>query len=320
MASVRTEWPSLKGDCTPNRAIRVRDLPNGQNKRPFPGRTYELSPNGQTKPPFPGRTYELSPNGQNKHPFPGCAHHNHYPRTPNRAIRVRDFPNVSEPAGTSRPRDSGRSKPARTQQAQSGSNPAGTKRVEQPLGLQVRNQSAVSKVPCRISGLMLHGTTQKQGYNAKLPTAVSHSSQKASRHSASCAAQPRGLLRLLSASSRIPNPNPQSEPSIRILNPNPQSEPSIRTPRAEHPNPHPPPKKKQKPSEEGSCKSIKLGRTEKITGSTDRIKIGSKPNQRPNQRPDQDRIKDRINRSNQRPNQRPNHTGENLGQTETKIS
>ena len=46
-----------------------------------------------------------------------------------------------------------------------------------------KNQSAVSKVPCQISGLKLHGTTQKQAYNAKLARAVSHSSQKASRHS-----------------------------------------------------------------------------------------------------------------------------------------
>ena len=46
-----------------------------------------------------------------------------------------------------------------------------------------KNQSAVSKVPCRVSGLKLHGTTQKQAYNAKLARAVSHSSQETSRHS-----------------------------------------------------------------------------------------------------------------------------------------
>ena len=49
---------------------------------------------------------------------------------------------------------------------------------------QIKNQSAVSKVPCRVSGLKLHGTTQKQAYNAKLARAVSHSSQETSRHSA----------------------------------------------------------------------------------------------------------------------------------------
>ena len=49
---------------------------------------------------------------------------------------------------------------------------------------QIKNQSAASKVPCRVSGLKLHGTTQKQCYNAKLARAVSHSSQKAPRHSA----------------------------------------------------------------------------------------------------------------------------------------
>ena len=39
-----------------------------------------------------------------------------------------------------------------------------------------RVKSPVSKVPRQISGLKLHGTTQKQGYNAKLARAVSHSS------------------------------------------------------------------------------------------------------------------------------------------------
>ena len=245
MASVRTEWPSLKGDCTPNRPFRVRRYPEILSRTP--------------NRPF--RVRDL-PNGQNKRPFPGRAHHNHYPRTPNRAIRVRDFPNGPEPSGTSQPRDSGRSKPSRNHQAQAGQEIAVDPNRLEPirhkaggaaLGLQVRNQSAVSKVPCRISGLMLHGTTQKQGYNAKLATAVSHSSQKASRHSASCAAQPGGLLRLLSASSRIPNPNPQSASQSEHLEPHPNP-----NPRAEHPN-HASPKK-QKPSEEGSCKSIKLGR------------------------------------------------------------
>ena len=49
---------------------------------------------------------------------------------------------------------------------------------------QVKNQSAVSKVPCQVSRLMLHGTTQKQAYNAKWARAVSHSSEEPSRHSA----------------------------------------------------------------------------------------------------------------------------------------